>query len=271
MESEIRTESARDKVGEGEGNFFSDLYDGKAEYVARRVRDSLEARLIQIEIERFKVPNLVAVLPRGFEYSCVVEVGCATGELLAAFPAPADCRRVGFDISKENIKCARERHPGAEFRVADFREFDYPADIVILSDVLEHVPDDRSMLEDAGKLGRLVLINLPLESNWLNAARNYGPSDISGHLRRYTLEQGLSLIRAAGLSLLDWQQLWVHESDCELQRRLLRREVLGSEFSGGALIGGAKYLVWSVGRSIRPLGRRLFASNLFASASRRLP
>ena len=264
-------EEVRPGVGANEDAFYSDLYDGKAEYVARRAGESLEARLIQVEVEHFKVPNLVAVLPQGFKYSCVVEVGCATGELLAAFPAPADCRRVGFDISQENVKCARERHPGADFRFGDFRNFEGRADIVILSDVLEHVPDDQAMLEHAGRLGRLVLINLPLEDNWLNAARNYGPSDVSGHLRRYSLDQGFSLIRAAGLTLLDWRRLWVHETECDLRRRRLRKEILGSEFSGGPLASGARRLVWSGARTIRPLGRRLFASNLFASATRRLP
>lgn len=258
-------------TGAGGDDFYRGLYDGKAEYVARRADESLEARLIRIEVDYFKIPNLLAVLPRGFDYSVVAEVGCATGELVASFPAPPGCRRVGFDISNENVKCAQARHPGVDFRASDFRSLEGQADVVILSDVLEHVPDDRGMLEDAGRLGGLVLINLPLEDNWLNLARNYGPDDVSGHLRRYSLEQGLSLIRAAGLSVYDWRQVWIHETDCEKFRRRLRKELLGSEFSGGRLTGTARRVVWSAAKSIRPLGRRLFASNLFASASRRLP
>lgn len=250
-------------------DFYRCLYDGKAEYVARRDDTSFEASLIRLEVDAFKVPNLVAAIPRGFDYSSVVEIGCATGELLAAFPAPVGARKVGFDISSENVACARSRHPDIEFFSSDFSDFEGLADIVVLSDVLEHVPDDCGMLRDAGRLGRLVLINLPLEDNWLNRARAYGPEDVSGHLRRYSLEKGLALIKSAGLQTQQWRQVWIHETNCDQERRRLRRQVLGAAFSGGRMVASIKQCVWSAATLIRPVGRRLFASNLFVSASRR--
>ena len=250
-------------------DFYRRLYDAKAEYVARRDDTSLEARLIRLEVERFKVPNLIATIPRDIEYSSVVEIGCATGELLAAFPAPAGARKVGFDISSENVACARSRYPDIEFFNSDFREFEGFADIVVLSDVLEHVPDDCGMLRDAAHVGRTILINLPLEDNWLNRTRSYGPDDVSGHLRRYSLDEGLALIESAGLRTLYWRQVWIHETECDQERRRLRRQVLGSAFSGGMIVAAVKRCVWSATTLMRPVGRRMFASNLFVSASRR--
>lgn len=47
--------------------------------------------------------------------------------------------------------------------------------MVIVSDVIEHVPDDAGFLRSAAGLGQIVLVNLPLEDNWLNDRRNYGP------------------------------------------------------------------------------------------------
>lgn len=268
----MSVENGRVNASGGKANsddFYRRLYDDKAEYVARRDDTSLEARLIRLEVEAFKVPNLIAAIPHGFNYSSVVEIGCATGELLAAFPAPAGARKVGFDISKENIACARVRHPGIEFHNSDFHEFEGCADVVVLSDVLEHVPDDWGMLRDAGRLGRVVLVNLPLEDNWLNRARAYGPDDVSGHLRCYSLDEGLALIESAGLRTLQWRQVWIHETDCDQERRRLRRQALGSAFSGGQMVAAVKRCVWSAATAIRPVGRRMFASNLFASASRR--
>jgi len=250
-------------------DFYRRLYDDKAEYVARRDDTSLEARIIGLEVNTFKVPNLIAAIPRDVEYSSVVEIGCATGELLAAFPAPAGTRKVGFDISSENVACARVRHPDIEFLNSDFREFEGLADIVVLSDVLEHVPDDCGMLRDAGRLGRLVLVNIPLEDNWLNRTRSYGPDDVSGHLRRYSLDEGLALIESAGLRTLQWRQVWIHETECDQQRRRLRRQVRGAAFSGGKMAAAVKQVVWSAATLMRPVGRRMFASNLFASASQR--
>jgi SAM-dependent methyltransferase len=250
-------------------DFYRRLYDDKAEYVARRDDTSFEASIIQLEVDAFKVPNLIAAIPPGFNYSSVVEIGCATGELLAAFPVPAGARKVGFDISSENVACARLRHPDIEFFDSDFREFDGLTDIVVLSDVLEHVPDDRGMLRDAGRLGRLVLINLPLEDNWLNRARAYGPDDVSGHLRRYSLDEGMALVESAGLRTLQSRQVWIHETECDQERRRLRRQALGAAFSGGRMAAAAKQCVWSAATLMRPVGRRMFASNLFVSASRR--
>src|SRR5690242_15623056 len=99
--------SSRDDMaaGTGDDEFFRRLYDDKAEYVARRAQDSPEARLIEVEVDSFKIPNLLSVLPQDFAYSTIVEIGCATGELLARFPAPAGARKIGFDISPANVRC----------------------------------------------------------------------------------------------------------------------------------------------------------------------
>jgi SAM-dependent methyltransferase len=236
----------------------------------RRDPGSFEARQILIEVRAFKVPNLLSVLPAGFKYRTVVEIGCATGELLAEFPpcsaaTPPDVRRIGFDISPSNLAAARERHPHIEFRGDKFDDAELDADIVILSDVLEHVADDTAFLTRASRVARLTLVNLPIEDNWLDRYRRYGPTDFSGHLRRYTLPQGLELFERAGLRTLKWTQRWMHESDGELQRRELREEALGRRYAGGAAANVVKAATYTVARKVPPLGRRLFASNLFAS------
>jgi len=135
-----------------------------------------------------------------------------------------------------------------------------------MSDVLEHVPDDVGFLRDAARLGRIVLVNLPLEDNWLNDRRAYGPNDVSGHLRRYSLADGLALFERAGLEVLQHAQVWVHETPTEAARRALRRERLGAAYTGSLPARVVKRLVFATATAVPALGRRLFASNLFASA-----
>jgi len=107
----------------------------------------------------------------------------ATGELIAAVPVADGGERVGLDISVANVAAARARFPEVEFRCGDFRGAGLAGfDAVIMSDVLEHVPDDVAFLRDAAALGELVLVNLPLEDNWLNDRRAYGPDDVSGRV-----------------------------------------------------------------------------------------
>ena len=200
----------------------------------------------------------------------VLEIGCATGELIAAFPVRVGGRKLGMDISAANVAAARVRHPDVDFRCGDFRDgLAETFDAVILSDVLEHVPDDAAFLRDAAALGRTVLVNLPLEDNWLNRNRCYGADDVSGHLRKYSLADGLALVERAGLAVVSQAQVWVHETPAEAARRALRRERLGAAFAGAWPARTLRHAAFAAATAVRPLGRRLVASNLFVAACAR--
>lgn len=249
---------------------FSALYDEHPEYVARRASGSFEQAQIDIEVRLFKLPQLMRLLPPGRMLKSVLEIGCATGELIDAVPVQRSGRKVGMDISAANVAAARSRFPGVEFRCGDFRDArGEHFDAVIMSDVLEHVPDDEAFLRDAAELGDTVLVNLPLEDNWLNRNRAYGPDDVSGHLRRYSLGDGLALFERAGLEVTACAQVWVHETATEPARRALRRARLGAEYSGAWPQRLIKHAVFTTATGIPLIGRRLFASNLFAAARKR--
>jgi len=85
--------------------------------------------------------NLVRFLSR--EGASVLEIGCGTGQLLAAMK-PA--RGVGLDLSPRMVEIARSRNPQLEFHVGDAERFDPadlggPFDFVVMSDVLGHLDD----------------------------------------------------------------------------------------------------------------------------------
>ena len=83
------------------------------------------------------------VIPPG---SRVLEIGCGTGDLLAAVE-PA--RGLGIDLSPRMVDIARDKHPALEFRVGDAEalglneRFDY----VILSDLVGYLYDIEAMLD----------------------------------------------------------------------------------------------------------------------------
>lgn len=248
---------------------FAALYDQHSEYAARRVAGSFEQAQVLLEATEFKIPNLLGLLPAGKVLGSVMEIGCATGELIGNFPVVSAGRRAGCDISPANIEAASERFAHVEFYAGDFANL--PAiqfEGVILSDVLEHVEDDAAFLQRAAKLGHYTLVNLPLEDNWLNDRRAYGPDDESGHLRRYSLQQGLDLFRRAGLTVLNHRQVWIHEVAVDLKRRELRRRHFSHGFTGSLPVRLTKQGILTVTRFVKPIGRRLFASNLFAIATK---
>ncbi|RZL68402.1 MAG: class I SAM-dependent methyltransferase [Variovorax sp.] len=249
---------------------YSALYDGHPEYVARRQQGSIEQMQIDLEVRLFKLPNLLRLVPQSRELRRVLEIGCATGELIAGVPVTTNGSRVGIDISVANVEAARTRFPEIEFYCGDLCEFRDPGfDAVILSDVLEHVPNDQEFLRVAARVGEVVLVNLPLEDNWLNRNRGYGPDDVSGHLRKYSLADGLELFERAGLEILGYSQVWLHETPADAACRALRRERVGHAFSGAWPTRVAKQAVTTIARSFPIFGRRLFSSNLFAAACKR--
>src|SRR5262249_55356804 len=74
----------------------------------------------------------------------VLEIGCGTGDLLAALK-PAD--GVGVDLSSKLIERAREKHPQLQFIVSDAETLDAPElrnrrfDYVVVSDLVGLLPD----------------------------------------------------------------------------------------------------------------------------------
>ena len=86
--------------------------------------------------------SLREIVPPG---SRVVEVGCATGDILASLEPQEG---VGLDISPAMIERAARKHPGLAFRVHDLMQgpLDERFDYVVAADVAEHVPDLDTMM-----------------------------------------------------------------------------------------------------------------------------
>lgn len=87
---------------------------------------------------------LARIIPAG---SCVLEVGCGTGEILAAMQPS---RGVGIDISAEMVKRASQKFPQYTFIHAPIEnlkleeQFDY----IIMVDVIDHVYDVMDVFEN---------------------------------------------------------------------------------------------------------------------------
>ncbi|HTQ38335.1 MAG TPA: class I SAM-dependent methyltransferase [Pirellulales bacterium] len=115
----------------------------------------------------------------------VVDIGCGTGANLAALADEYRC--LGVDTSAEAVELARQRFLGVTF-VCGFAPQDVKhrlnrAAVVMLTDVLEHVADDRDLLAsivDACPPGAQILITVPADM------RLWSPHDEAfGHYRRY--------------------------------------------------------------------------------------
>jgi SAM-dependent methyltransferase len=90
------------------------------------------------------------LIPEG---SRVLEIGCGTGELLAAVKPSCG---TGIDLSPEMVKIAREKHPHLRFEVGDAEDLpgDETFDYVILSDLVGHLFDVQRAFQEIQKVCR---------------------------------------------------------------------------------------------------------------------
>jgi SAM-dependent methyltransferase len=156
---------------------------------------------------RSKADHAETLLARaGFEPATIVEIGCGDGSLLAELAARRIAPAIdGFELSPTAAGYARER--GVARRVEAFDGRHVPAgdkayDLAVLSHVLEHVPEPLPLLEEAARVARRVLIEVPLEAN-RSAARPAKRAEAAriGHLQRFDRAAVKRLLAAANLAV----------------------------------------------------------------------
>jgi glycosyltransferase involved in cell wall biosynthesis/ubiquinone/menaquinone biosynthesis C-methylase UbiE len=136
----------------------------------------------------------------------VFEAGCGTGTITRHLAARE--RLIAADIDHHYVATLQGRYadrPNVQIEWADFASDEWPSleseriDTVVCMNVLEHLPDDRAVLERFNDIlepgGRLVLL-VPAHQ-WL-----YGSMDEAlGHYRRYELPALSSLCQSSGFAV----------------------------------------------------------------------
>jgi SAM-dependent methyltransferase len=161
----------------------------------------------------------------------IAEIGCGDGAVLDELRARgfADAR-VGYEISPAATTLAAQRAGVTEAHLFDGRRVpvrDGAYDLVVGSHVLEHVPHPADLLQEMARIGRAVIVEVPLEAN-LSARRRgaRAASEAAGHLHRFSRRQVRHLVEEAGLEvraeLTDPLPLAIHMFDRESRAARLR-------------------------------------------------
>ncbi len=105
----------------------------------------------------------------------IAEVGCGSGLLLKklAFLFP-ECEFYGFDISPDVQMFWSHDQSNLEFKVSTLEEITATFDLILLIDVIEHVPDPISFLENLQDKTDNLLIHLPLDLSALTIVYESG-------------------------------------------------------------------------------------------------
>ncbi len=202
-------------------------------------------RKMYLQEIRWKVGNFICLLSKSALSGKVLEIGCATGDLLHAFPA---VHKTGIDLSAECIAFAAKKHPDCTFTAGDYTEIDGFYDLIILSEVLEHVEDADALLDFALSHSPKVLLNVPLENECKHPPAYGLHIHPDGHLRGYKRTEILQFADKFGRTETYRIRSFKHTSAFYLQQlqkackgvfsfspiyffRLVRREIPASFFA----------------------------------------
>jgi SAM-dependent methyltransferase len=144
------------------------------------------------------------------EGSSVLEVGCATGELLNLLqPAYG----LGMDLSPRMVARARRTHPRLEFQEADGVFFDTARrfDFVVLDGVLEYIVDIQGLLRNCRRLlkprGRILLSTLnPLWNPVLRLGARLGLRNPDTERNFLTGLDAANLLQVSGLEVVKFMR-----------------------------------------------------------------
>jgi SAM-dependent methyltransferase len=183
----------------------------------------------------------------------VCEVGCGDGAVLGVLGRRGfGARRVGYEISSSGVRLAAERAEIERAQVFDgttLPEQDDAYDLVFATHVLEHVPDPAPLTREMLRVGRAVIIEVPLEAN-LSARRPAAraASEGVGHLHRFSRAAIRALVAANGgrvvAEVLDPLPRAVHG--------------FGAASTGARLKGDVKWALRAGAAAVPPVGERLF-------------
>jgi methionine biosynthesis protein MetW len=151
---------------------------------------------------------VLEAVPRG---SRVLDVGCASGYLAAAFVAERGCTVVGIERDAQAAAAARAR--GLEVREADVEHDGLEAEsfeVVVFADVLEHLRDPVAALREAHP-APLAVVSLPNVAHWTARRallRGRWPQEDFGlfdrtHLRFFTRSTAHRLAEEAGWRVVE--------------------------------------------------------------------
>lgn len=128
----------------------------------------------------------------------VLDVGCGSGENLAALAASGEYDLAGVDVSQEALTLASSRVPSARLMQLDIERAALPErfDLVMSVQVVEHVPDDIAALRHMASMANKYVFISTMQGRMRR-------SEIAiGHVRNYSAAELRRKLESAGLEVL---------------------------------------------------------------------
>ena len=169
-----------------------------------------------IEDSEFKWKNFLNILKKSNlnldKVNSISDIGCGSGQILLHANNSSifnnKCIFDGYDINPDAIKAAKKNSSKVSFFNEDFINLkEIKRDLIIASDVFEHVQDKYNFLAKLKDKGNFFLFNIPLEISLFSMIRGKNIFKHSfenvGHLHFYTKRTALLTLESIGFEILN--------------------------------------------------------------------
>jgi len=163
-----------------------------------------------IEDSPWKAKQILKILNRNsIKPKSIAEIGCGAGEILNQLyqSIPDDVMFMGYDISKDAIKFAKQRQKARlEFKLENFLRTDKHFDLLLMIDVFEHVDDYLGFLRSCKTKSKNTIFHIPLDISAQGILRNKlmdGRKSV-GHLHYFMKETAIATLIDAGYEIIDY-------------------------------------------------------------------
>jgi SAM-dependent methyltransferase len=185
--------------------------------------------------------RLIKQLARQVTFKSVLDVGCGQGSLLLELMAEhPHIEPHGVDISPSAIDFARRKVPRGTFGLLDLVHEAHPRtyDLVICSEVLEHIAEDVAAMKNLEKMtgGHLIVTTVQ------GRMRSFEAGEV-GHVRNYGRGELVEKLQLAGFDIVKHID-WGFPFYSPLYRNYL--EMTGSKGTTGEFGTGRKLLATAV-------------------------
>lgn len=160
---------------------------------------------------------LETIASRQIASPVILDAGCGDGVILEALQKFGTALIWGVDYNPLRLKQAQKIAPRVNFKEASLDRLDFPDeyfDVIVMNQVLEHIPEDEAVLREMHRLlkkGGALILGVPNEGCLMAKLRNsFIQPEIrknTDHIHFYTLDQLARILKNTGFEIHKiWRQ-----------------------------------------------------------------
>lgn len=171
------------------------IFCGYDSWATKQLQNNYDERRL---ILLLKAEQLASLVPAHIHFATALEIGCAEGIIINRLRELLQIKRCfGIDICQTFLSFGKKHYP--DIRFIQYNGLNLPfsdksVDLIILSDIIEHISDLDSFLREVKRVARYGLLKVPLDkylwrkliSEPLRRSHSVGFAHPDGHLHEFS-------------------------------------------------------------------------------------